>query len=153
MSESTLIILKPDCIQRHLVGQIISRFELKGFKLIASKFMQISLELACEHYAPHRGQSFFKGLTKFLSSGPSLIMVWESEGIIEISRRMIGATFGCNAEPGTIRGDFSCAKRFNLIHGSDSSESAKREINLFFSPQELVNYDLTNAHWIYGVND
>ncbi len=153
MTERTLIILKPDCIQRQVVGQIISRFERKGFKLVAAKFMQIPLELACEHYAPHRGQSFFNGVTKYLASGPSLVTVWEAEGIIAIARKMIGATFGCNAEPGTIRGDFSCARRFNLVHGSDSDESAKREISLFFTPQELINYDLTNAHWIYGVND
>jgi nucleoside-diphosphate kinase len=153
MTERTLIILKPDTLQRQVVGQIISRFETKGFKLVAAKLMHIPLELACEHYAPHRGQSFFPGVTKYLASGPSLIMVWEAEGIIEIARKMIGATFGCKAEPGTIRGDFSCARRFNLVHGSDSKESAEREIGLFFSPNEIVSYDLTNAHWIYGVND
>jgi len=153
MIERTLIILKPDCIQRQVVGQILSRFETKGFKLVAAKFMQISLELAQEHYAPHRGQSFFPGVTKYLASGPSLVTVWEADDIIGIARKMIGATFGCNAEAGTIRGDFSCARRFNLVHGSDSPESAKREISLFFKPDELVSYDLTNAHWIYGVND
>jgi nucleoside-diphosphate kinase len=153
MTERTLIILKPDCIQRQLAGQIISRLETKGFKLIASKFMLISPELARVHYAPHVEQSFFNGLIRFISSGPSLVMVWEADGIIEISRKMIGSTFGCKAESGTIRGDFSCARRFNLIHASDSLESAEREIGLFFSPNELVNYDLTNAHWIYGVND
>ena len=153
MVERTLVIIKPDCIQRHLVGQIISRFERRGLKLIAAKFMQISLELARQHYAPHKGESFFNGLTRYLSSSPSLIMVWEAEGIIEIVRRMIGATFGCDAEPGTVRGDFSCAKRFNLVHGSDSTESAQREISLFFTPDELVDYELTNAHWLYGQND
>jgi nucleoside-diphosphate kinase len=153
MSERTLIIIKPDCIQRHLAGQIIERFERRGFKLVAAKFMQISDQLAQKLYNVHRDRPFYKGLVKFISSSPSLVMVWEAEGVIEIARRMIGATFGRDAESGTIRGDFSCAQRFNLIHGSDSPESAKYEIGLFFKPDEIVEYDLTNAHWIYGVND
>jgi len=153
MSERTLIIVKPDCIQRQLAGQIISRLERRGFKLVAAKFMQISEQLANKLYIVHRDKSFLKGLVKFISSSPSLVMVWEADGIIEAVRRMIGATFGRDAESGTIRGDFSCAQRYNLIHGSDSSESAKYEIDLFFKPDEIVDYKLTNAHWIYGVND
>lgn len=148
-----MIIIKPDCIQRHLAGQIIERFERRGFKLVTAKFMQISDQLAQKLYNVHRDRPFYKGLVKFISSSPSLVMVWEAEGVIEIARRMIGATFGRDAESGTIRGDFSCAQRFNLIHGSDSPESAKYEIGLFFKPDEIVEYDLTNAHWIYGVND
>ena len=153
MSERTLIIIKPDCIQRQLAGQIISRFERRGFKLVAAKFMHVSEELANKLYIVHLEQSFLKGLVKFISSSPSLVMVWEADGIIDIARRMIGATFGRDAESGTIRGDFSCAQRFNLIHGSDSAESAQYEISLFFKPEEIVDYELTNAHWIYGVND
>lgn len=136
-----------------MAGQIISRLERRGFKLIAAKFMQISEESAHKLYIVHRDKSFLKGLVKFISSSPSLVMVWEADGIIEVVRRMIGATFGRNAESGTIRGDFSCAQRYNLIHGSDSSESARYEIDLFFKPEEIVDYQLTNAHWIYGVND
>jgi len=153
MTERTLIIIKPDGIQRLLAGQIISRLERRGFKLVAAKFMHISEELANKLYVAHRGKSFFKGLVQFISLSPSLIMVWEAEEIVEIVRRMIGATFGRDAEAGTIRGDFSCARRYNLIHGSDSPESARYEINLFFKPDEIVDYELTNAHWIYGIND
>ena len=153
MAERTLIIIKPDGIQRQVAGQIISRLETVGFKLVGAKFLQITEELARELYSVHRGKPFLNGLVKFICSSPSLVMVWEAEGIIEIFRKMMGATFGCDAETGTIRGDFSCAKRFNLVHGSDSPESAEREISVFFKPNELVDYGLTNAHWIYGVND
>ena len=153
MAERTLIIIKPDGIQRLLTGQIISRLERRGFKLVAVKFMYISEELAQKLYMVHCDKPFLKGLVKFISSSPSLIMVWEAEEIVEIIRRMIGATFGRDAEAGTIRGDFSCARRYNLIHGSDSPESARYEINLFFKPDEIVDYELTNAHWIYGIND
>ena len=153
MVERTLIIIKPDGIQRQVAGQIISRLETRGFKLVGAKFLHITNELARELYSVHEGKPFLDGLIRFISSSPSLIMVWEAEGIIEVFRKMMGATFGCNAETGTIRGDFSCARRFNLVHGSDSPESAQREIGVFFKPNELVDYDLTNAHWIYGVND
>ncbi len=153
MTERTLIIIKPDGIQRQIAGQIISRLERRGFKLVGAKFLHINAELANELYSVHRGKPFLNGLVRFISSSPCLVMVWEAEGIIEIFRKMMGVTFGCNAEAGTIRGDFSCGRRFNLVHGSDSPESAKREIGIFFKPNELVDYDLTNAHWIYGVND
>ena len=153
MAERTLIIIKPDGIQRQVAGQIISRLERKGFKLVGAKFLHITVELAQELYSVHRSKSFHDGLVRFVSSSPSLVMVWQAEGIIEIFRKMMGATFGCDAQTGTIRGDFSCARRFNLIHGSDSPESARREIAIFFKPNELVDYELTNAHWIYGVND
>jgi nucleoside-diphosphate kinase len=153
MAERTLIIIKPDGIQRQVAGQIISRLEKRGFKLVGAKFLQITQELANELYSVHRGKPFLNGLVRFISSSPSLVMVWEADGIIEIFRKMMGSTFGCDAQTGTIRGDFSCAKRFNLIHGSDSPESAQREISIFFKPNELVGYELTNAHWIYGVND
>ena len=153
MVERTLIIIKPDGIQRQVAGQIISRLERRGFKLVGAKFLHITEKLSRELYSVHEGKPFLNGLVRFISSSPSLVMVWEAEGIIEIFRKMMGATFGCNAETGTIRGDYSCARRFNLVHGSDSPESAQREINVFFKPNELVDYDLTNAHWIYGVND
>jgi nucleoside-diphosphate kinase len=153
MAERTLIIIKPDGVQRQVAGQIISRLERRGFKLVGAKFLQITKELALDLYSVHRGRPFLNGLVRFICSAPSLVMVWEADGIIEIFRKMMGATFGCDAETGTIRGDFSCAKRFNLVHGSDSPESAQREISVFFKPDELVDYDLTNAHWLYGVND
>jgi len=153
MTERTLIIVKPDGIQRHLAGKIIGRFEKKGLKLVAAKFMQISEELARQLYAVHRGKPFFEGLIKYLPSAPVLVMVWDAQGVIDIARKRMGATFGYDAEPGTIRGDFSCSRGYNLIHGSDSPESAEQEIELFFSPDEIIDYELTDAHWLYGRND
>ncbi len=153
MSERTLVIIKPDCIQRHLAGEVIGRFEKKGLKLVAAKFIQISEEPARQLYDVHRGKSFFEGLVQFLSSAPVLVMVWEAEGVIDMVRKMMGATFGCDAEPGTIRGDFGCSKGYNLVHGSDSGESAEREIKLFFQPSEIVDYKLTDEDWLYGKKD
>ena len=143
MAERTLIIIKPDAIQRHLAGRIIGRFERKGLKLVAVKFMQISKELASRLYAVHRDRPFYEGLIEYITSAPSLIMVWEAERVIGMARKMMGATFGYEAEPGTIRGDFSCSQRHNLVHGSDSPESAEQEIKLFFRPDEIVDYKLT----------
>jgi nucleoside-diphosphate kinase len=153
MSERTLVIIKPDCIQRHLAGEVIGRFEKKGLKLVAAKFIQISQEPARQLYDVHRGKPFFEGLVRFLSSSPVLVMVWEAEGVIDIVRKMMGATFGRDAEPGTIRGDFGCSKGYNLVHGSDSAESAEREIELFFQSSEIVDYKLTDEDWIYGKNE
>ena len=153
MAERTLIILKPDCIQRQLAGRIISRLELRGFKLVGAKFIHISEEMARKLYLVHKDKPFMQGLVQFTSSSPSLVMVWQAEGIIGSVREMIGATFGRDAKAGTIRGDFSCAKRYNLIHGSDSPKSAQYEIDLFFKPEEIVDYELTNSLWIYGIND
>jgi nucleoside-diphosphate kinase len=153
MAERTLIIVKPDGIQRHLAGQIIARFERRGFKLVAAKFMRISQKLGRRLYAVHKGKPFYKGLVKYLSSVPSLVMVWEAEGIVDMVRKMIGATFAYDAQPGTIRGDFSCSRGYNLIHGSDSPESAEQEIRLFFRPEEIIDYQLADANWLYGRND
>ncbi len=150
MTERTLIIIKPDAVQRHLAGRIIARFESKGLKLVAAKFVRISEELARRHYAAHRDQPFFEPAVTFMSSAPSLLMVWEAEGVVDMARKMIGSTFGYEAQPGTIRGDFGCSQRFNLIHGSDSPESAEKEINLFFRTEELVDYGLADASWLYS---
>ena len=153
MAERTLIIIKPDGIQRHLAGEIIGRFEKKGFKLAAAKFIQTPESGARQLYSVHRGKPFFEGTVKYLSSAPVLVMVWEAEGVIDMTRKMMGATFGYDAEPGTIRGDFSCSKGYNLIHGSDSCESAEQEIKLFFKPDEIIDYELADADWLYGKND
>jgi nucleoside-diphosphate kinase len=153
MAEHTLVIIKPDAIQRHLAGELIGRFEKKGLKLVAAKLVRISEEQARQLYDVHQGKTFFGELVKFISSGPVLLMVWESEDIIAVSRKMIGATFGFDAEPGTIRGDFGCSNRYNLVHGSDSVESADMEINLFFQPDEIVDYKLTDSYWLYGKDD
>ncbi len=153
MAERTLIIIKPDGIQRHLAGEIIGRFEKKGFKLAAAKFMQIPKELARQLYAVHQGKPFYEGLVKYLSSAPSVVMVWEAEGVIDMARKMLGATFGYNAEPGSIRGDFSSSRGYNLVHGSDSVKSAEQEIKIFFRPDEMIDYKLANEKWLYGKND
>ena len=153
MAERTLIIIKPDGIQRHLAGRIINRFEQKGFKLIAAKFIQIPEDLARKHYAVHKGKPFFEGVVKYLASAPSLVMVWQAEGIINMARKIMGATFGFDADAGTIRGDFGCSKGYNLIHGSDSPHSAQYEINLFFRPDEFVDYEFADSNWLYGKND
>jgi nucleoside-diphosphate kinase len=150
MTERTLIIIKPDAVQRHLAGRIIGRFEAKGLKLVAAKLMQISEELAHRHYAAHRHQPFFEPAVKFMTSAPSLLMVWEADGIVDITRKMIGSTFGYDAQPGTIRGDFGCSQRYNLIHGSDSPESAEKEIGLFFTPDEIIDYNLADSPWLYS---
>jgi nucleoside-diphosphate kinase len=153
MAERTLIIIKPDAIQRHLAGQIMARFEKKGLKLVAAKFMQISEDLARRLYAVHRGKSFYEGLIEYLSSAPVLVTVWEADGVVEIARKMMGATFGYEAEPGTIRGDFGCSRGYNLVHGSDSLKSAEQEIKLFFKPHEIIDYEFADAAWLYGKND
>ena len=153
MAERTLIIIKPDCIQRHLAGEIIGRFERKGFKLAAAKFVQISESLARQLYAVHQGKAFYGPVVEYISSAPSLVMVWEAEGVIATVRKMMGATFGQEAEPGTIRGDFGLSTRCNLVHGSDSVESAEQEIKLFFSPDEIIDYKLADADWIYRRKD
>lgn len=152
MPERTLIIIKPDGIQRHLAGEIISRFEKKGLKLAAAKFVKMSEQLTARLYAVHTGKSFFEPIVKYLSSGPVLAMVWEGENVINIARKLMGKTFGPDAEPGTIRGDFGCSNRYNLVHGSDSPESAKQEIELLFKPEEIIDYEPTDKHRLYGGN-
>ena len=148
MNERTLIIIKPDGLQRRLAGEIIARFEKKGLKIVAAKLLQISTVLAEKHYAVHKGKDFFDRAVKYISSGPVLVMVLEGEKVIEITRKMMGATFGCNAEPGTIRGDFGTSQTFNLIHGSDSPETAKYEIGLYFKPDEILDYQMPDQKWV-----
>ena len=153
MPERTLIIIKPGGVQRHLMGQIIARFEQKGLKLVAAKFMQITEDLARKHYSVHKGKPVFEWNVKYLSSSPVLITVWEGEGVIEITRKMIGATHGYEAEPGTIRGDFSYSRGHNIVHGADSVESAEYEIPLYFEPEEILDYEFDDAKWLYGRDD
>jgi nucleoside-diphosphate kinase len=152
MAEQTLVIIKPDAIQRHLAGEIISRLERKGLKPVAAKFMQITEQPARRLYEVHERKPFYEGLVRYICSAPVLVMVWEAENVIETIRKMMGATSGYDAQPGTIRGDFGCSVRYNLIHGSDSRESAEREIEIFFHPKEIVEYELADANWIYGKN-
>ena len=153
MTQRTLIIIKPDAVQRHLMGKIISRFEEKGLKIVAAKFMQIPQELARKHYAVHEGKPFFEGVVNYLASSPVLVMVLEAEDVISMSRKLMGKTFGNEAEPGTIRGDFGACRGYNLIHGSDSPENAEYEMGLYFKPEEIVDYKLADEDWLYGSND
>jgi nucleoside-diphosphate kinase len=150
--DRTLIIIKPDAVQRQLMGRIISRFEEKGLQIVACRFMRISRELAEQHYAVHKGKPFFDSLLNYITSGPVLVLVLQAPGVIPIARKLMGQTFGCEADPGTIRGDFGGSRGFNLVHGSDSPESAEYEIGLYFNDNELVNYPLANEHWLYGDN-
>ena len=140
--EQTLILLKPDAVQRGLCGRIISRFEEKGLKLVALKFMSLSEALIDEHYAPHVDKPFFPSLKKYMGSGAVVALVLESPGVIAIARKLMGATFGCDAEPGTIRGDFGASKGYNLVHGSDSTEAAAEEIARFFGKDGVVSHTL-----------
>jgi nucleoside-diphosphate kinase len=147
--ETTLIILKPDAVQRGLMGRIISRFEDKGLQIVGCKLMQISRQLAETHYEAHKGKPFYQGLVSFMTSSPVLVMAVRGNGAIAISRGMMGATFGSKAAPGTIRGDFGVSNSFNLIHGSDSPEAAERELKLFFKEGEVLGFERASDRWIY----
>ncbi|WP_042145670.1 nucleoside-diphosphate kinase [Paucisalibacillus sp. EB02] len=147
--EKTFLMVKPDGVQRNLVGEVVNRFERKGFKLVGAKLMQISDELASEHYGEHKERPFFGELVDFITSGPVFAMVWEGENVIKTAREMMGKTNPAEAAPGTLRGDFGVTVGKNVIHGSDSPESAEREINLFFDQKELVSYEKQDKAWIY----
>ncbi|OXM88067.1 nucleoside-diphosphate kinase [Paenibacillus rigui] len=146
--ERTFLMVKPDGVQRGLIGEIVKRFEQKGFQLVGAKLLQLSREQAELHYGEHLGKDFFERLVNFITSGPVFAMVWEGDEVIALSRAMIGKTSALDAAPGTIRSDFAVHTNFNLIHGSDSPESARREIANFFSDQELVSYTKVIQQWI-----
>ncbi|WVZ99838.1 hypothetical protein U9M48_045079 [Paspalum notatum var. saurae] len=150
--ERTFIAIKPDGVQRGLISEIVSRFERKGYKLVAIKLIVPSKEFAQKHYHDLKERPFFDGLCDFLSSGPVLAMVWEGEGVIKYGRKLIGATDPQKSEPGTIRGDLAVVVGRNIIHGSDGPETAEDEIALWFEPKELVSYTNNAEKWIYGVN-
>jgi len=142
-------MVKPDGVQRGLVGEIVQRFEQKGFVLVGAKLMVVSEDLAKEHYGEHKERPFFGELVDFITSGPVFAMVWEGEDVITTSRHMIGATNPKEANPGSIRGDYAVTVGKNIIHGSDSKESAEREINLFFQENEVTAYTKQESAWIY----
>lgn len=146
--QRTFVAIKPDGVQRGLVGEIISRFERKGLKLVGMKFMQVSRDLAENHYGEHKGKPFFEGLVAFITSGPIVAMVLEGKDAISISRNLIGATNPTTAAPGTIRGDLALEIGRNIVHGSDGPDSAKREIGIFFSDKELSDWNRTVQCWI-----
>lgn len=142
-------MIKPDGVQRGLVGEIVKRFETKGFTLVGLKFMAVSQELAEQHYDVHRERPFFKGLIEFITSSPVVAMVWEGDGVVGASRAIIGATNPLSASPGTIRGDYGVTVGRNLIHGSDALETAQREIALWFKDEELVSWQPSAQPWLY----
>ena len=146
--QRTFLMVKPDGVQRGLIGEIVSRFERKGFKLVAAKLVRVTREQAEYHYAEHKEKPFFGELVDFLTSGPVFAMVWEGDDIIALSRAVIGKTNVLDAAPGTIRGDFAAHTPRNLIHGSDSPESAEREIRNFFSEEEILDYEKAIDRWI-----
>lgn len=150
--ETTLIILKPDAVQRALVGSVITRFEQKGLQIVGMKLMKISPELAAEHYKDHAARPFYAGLVRFMTSEPVVVMALRGIGAITVCRNLMGATFGSKAAAGTIRGDFGISNSFNLVHGSDGPEAATRELSLFFKPTELVEYKRAGDAWVYDTS-
>ena len=146
--ERSLVLVKPDAVQRGLIGEVIARLERRGLQLVAMKLMRISEDLAGRHYAEHREKPFFGGLVEFITSAPVVAMVWQGPGAVAMVRTMMGATNPANAAPGTIRGDLAVSFGMNVIHGSDSVESAAREVDLFFAADELVGWDRTIEPWV-----
>ena len=147
--ENTLVLLKPDAVQRGLVGELVSRLESKGLRLAAMKLISVDRDLANRHYGEHVGKPFFDGLVDFITSSPVVAIVAEGENAVEVVRRIMGATNPLEASPGTIRGDLAMSIGMNLVHGSDSLESASREIDLFFSPEEILSYERSGDRWLY----
>lgn len=148
LEERTLVLIKPDAVQRGLVGEIIRRFEQKGIKIVGMKFLKVGKDLAEKHYGIHRGKPFFEPTVKYITSSPVVAMVLEGVNVIEMVRRMMGSTDPQKAEVGTIRGDFGQFIGRNLIHGSDSAETAKFEISLWFKPGEIVDYKRIDEEWL-----
>jgi len=148
--QQTLVLLKPDCVHRRLVGALLERFERKGLRLAGLKLVQASRALAEQHYAVHKGKPFYDSLLRFLTAGPTVAVVLEGREAVAAVRQLMGPTDGTKAPPGTVRGDFALSVQNNLIHGSDSPENAAAEIALWFRPEELVAYQPADAAWVAG---
>ncbi len=146
--EKTFVMIKPDGVQRGIAGEVLSRFERKGLKLVALKMLRIDRALAEKHYAVHKGKHFYDGLMEFITSGPVVAGIWEGNNAISIVRKLVGATRPDDAEPGSIRGDFVITTTCNIIHASDGPETADYEMNLFFKPGEILDYPLTIGEWL-----
>jgi nucleoside-diphosphate kinase len=146
--ERTLVLVKPDGVQRGLIGEIISRLERTGLKLVALKMLRMDRKMAERHYAIHQGKPFFEGLVSFITSSPLIAAVFEGKSAVEVVRKIMGATDPVKAAPGTIRGDLALAIGRNVVHGSDSLENAQKEIDLFFTPREIVSYERQVEPWI-----
>ena len=153
LAERTLIIFKPDAVERKLVGRIMSRFEDKGLKIVGMKFIKVTKELAAKHYAEHVDKPFYKKLVNFITAAPVVVACLEAPRCIEITRKILGKTYGFEAEPGTVRGDFSMSRSYNLVHASDSLESALREISLYFTDDELISWIPNQERWSFHKDD
>lgn len=151
--ERTLILLKPDCVQRRLIGRILSRFEDKGLNVIAMKLMRVTPELSKKHYAEHASKGWYPTLEQFITGGPIVAAVLEGLEAIRVVRDMLGATNGLKAAPGTIRGDFSSSRQMNLVHASDGAEASAREIELYFKADELISSELTITPWLRAADE
>jgi len=149
--EKTLVLLKPDCVQRRLVGAIVQRFEQKGLRLGGMKFQRPTRSLAERHYEVHKHRNFYETLLTFITSGPVVALVLEGREAVAVVRNLMGPTDGTKAQPGTIRGDHALSTQNNLIHGSDAPENAELEIGIWFRPDELVEYDPVDQPWVVGV--
>lgn len=147
--ERTLAVMKPDTVQRRLVGRIVERFERKGLRIVGMKMLAVSGELAAELYAEHKGEDFYAPLMEFITSSPIIAIVLAGRDAVAVVRTLVGPTNSSDAPAGTIRGDFGLSRRHNLVHGSDSATSAEREIALLFSPNELMDYDIADETWVY----
>jgi nucleoside-diphosphate kinase len=148
MHERTLVLVKPDAVQRGLIGEIITRFERRGLHPVAMKLMRVTTEIAERHYGEHGGKPFFDSLVEFITSSPVLAMVWEGPGAVAMVRAMMGATHPAQSAPGTIRGDLALSLAMNAVHGSDSPESAAREVALFFDDDELIDWESSTRSWV-----
>ncbi|MFW6457761.1 MAG: nucleoside-diphosphate kinase [Planctomycetota bacterium] len=150
--EETLVFLKPDAVQRGLTGEIISRFEKRGLQIIGLKMLQLDESFVRDHYAAHEGKHFYEPLVRYIIAGPIVAMVVKGKNAIQVVRNMMGETFGGDSAPGTIRGDYAVSDRYNLIHGSDSPEAARKEIDRFFTEEELVEHPPEALEWIYDMS-
>lgn len=151
--QRTLILLKPDCVQRRLMGQVLARFEAKGLNVIAMKMLQVTPELAKKHYEEHAEKPFYPSLEAFITGAPVVAMVLEGLEVITVVRDMLGATSGLKAAAGTIRGDYSSSRQMNLVHASDGPEAATREIGLYFNPEEICEYEPTVTPWLRAADE
>jgi nucleoside-diphosphate kinase len=151
--ERTLVLLKPDCVQRRLIGRILTRFEDKGFNIVAMKMMQVTTDLARQHYAEHVNKPFYPGLEKFITGAPVVALIIEGLEAVRVVREMLGATSGLRAASGTIRGDFSSSRQMNLVHASDGAEAAQREIELYFRPAEVCSYRPSLETWLKAADE
>lgn len=151
--EQTLVVLKPDCVQRRLMGQVISRLENKGLQIVAMKMLRVTPDLARQHYAEHVDKPFYPSLEAFITAAPVVAMVVEGLEAIRVVREMLGPTSGLKAPPGTIRGDFSSSRQMNLVHASDGPEAAAREIALWFRPEEIYRYEPTLKPWFHASDE